>query len=316
MVMRNQNFEDIKTKLAGANWCWAVLALCFGFLSNIFRSLRWNMLIKPLGYKPKLINTFGAVMVGYMANLAIPRLGEVMRCEILNRYEKTPINKLFGTVIVERIIDVLTIFLLLAVVVILEFDKMSSFSIEYVFKPMGQKFNYIISQGAIFYIILVVSSILIILLFWFILAKFRGTKYFIKLKYIIRGFVSGLKTVGSLENRNLFILYSILIWLLYLFMSYSCFFCLKETSGLGFVAALTVMVFGGFGWAAPVQGGVGSYHFFVTQTLILFGISEENGLAYAILSHATQVFAMLGLGLISLIVLPIMNRKKIAEIKN
>ncbi len=316
MVLRNQNIEEIKSKLRDADWSWAVLALFFGFLSNIFRALRWNMLILPLGYKPKLINSFGAVMVGYMVNLAIPKLGEVWKCVILNRYEKTPINKLIGTVVVERIIDVLTIFLLLGIVIILEFDKMSSFSIEYVFKPMGVKFQNFISQGPLFYALIFVAIIIVALLFWFLLSRFKGTKYFIKLKYMIRGFVSGIKAVGSLENRNLFILYSLLIWFLYLLMSYACFFCLKETSGLGFITALTVMVFGGFGWAAPVQGGVGSYHFFVTQTLILFGISEENGLAYAILSHATQVFAMLSLGLISLIMLPIINRKRIVEIKN
>src|SRR6188474_493189 len=123
----------IKEKLAHADWKWAVLALVFGFISNIFRAARWNMLIHPLGYRPKLINSFGAVFVGYMANLALPRLGEVTRCAILSRYEKTPINKLFGTVVTERIIDVLTIFALLLVVVLLEFDKMSAFSVEYVF---------------------------------------------------------------------------------------------------------------------------------------------------------------------------------------
>jgi uncharacterized protein (TIRG00374 family) len=308
--MRNQNFGEMKLKLQHANWNWAILALLFGFLSNIFRSLRWNMLILPLGYKPKLVNTFGAVMIGYMANLAIPKLGEVTKCAVLNQYEKAPINKLFGTVVVERIIDVLTIFLLLGVVVIFEFDKMSSFSIEYIFKPMGIKFQNFISQGTTYYIIVGISLVAIILLLWFITTKFKGTRSFIKLKFLIRGFVAGINTIGRMENRNLFIVYTALIWFLYMLMSYSCFFCFQATSDLGFVAALTIMVFGGFGWAAPIQGGVGSFHFFVTQSLILFGITEDNALAYAILSHATQVFAMLGLGLIMLLILPIVNRKK------
>ena len=106
LVIRNQNLDEIKAKLQHANWWWPVLALFFAFISNIFRSLRWNMLIHPLGYKPKVKNTFGAVMVGYLANLAIPRLGEISRSAVLGNYEKMPFNKVFGTVVIERIIDV------------------------------------------------------------------------------------------------------------------------------------------------------------------------------------------------------------------
>lgn len=284
-------------------------ALAFGFLSNIFRAMRWNMLIHPLGFKPKVRNTFGGVMIGYMANLAIPRLGEVMRCAIVNRYEKVPVNKLLGTVVVERVIDVLTIFVLLLVVVLLEFEKMSDFSMQYVFSPMGRKLQAFISHSVLFYVVIVAAFAGGLFLFWFLYTRFRRTRYFIKLKYIIRGFLTGLKSVGQLKNRNLFLFYTFLIWLLYLMMSYICFFCFPATSHLGFVIALAVMVFGGFGWAAPVQGGFGTFHIIVTQTLVLFGVAENDGLAYAILSHATQIFAMLFFGLIILILLPIVNRQ-------
>lgn len=307
--MRHQNIDEIKEKLRHADWKWAVLALIFGFISNIFRALRWNMLIHPLGDKPKLINTFGAVMVGYMANLAIPRIGEVTRCAVLSRYEKTPINKLFGTVVIERIIDVTTIFLLLLVVVLFEYDKMSSLSMQYVFDPLGEKLRLLFSHGALFYLVGTGLFLLLFFLLWFAFVRFRKTKYYVKIRFIIRGFVSGIKTVGKLQNRNLFLLYTILIWAMYLIMSYSCFYCFDATSNLGFVAALAVMVFGGFGWAAPVQGGIGTFDIIVTQTLVVFGIGADDGLAYAILSHATQMFAMLFLGLISLVVLPLINPK-------
>lgn len=308
LVIRNQNLDEIKSKLQAANWWWAVGALAFGFLSNIFRAMRWNMLIHPLGFKPKVRNTFGGVMIGYMANLAIPRLGEVMRCAIVNRYEKVPVNKLLGTVVIERVIDVLTIFVLLLVVVLLEFEKMSDFSMQYVFSPMGRKLQAFISHSVLFYVVIVAAFAGGLFLFWFLYTRFRRTRYFIKLKYIIRGFLTGLKSVGQLKNRNLFLFYTVLIWLLYLMMSYICFFCFPATSHLGFVIALAVMVFGGFGWAAPVQGGFGTFHIIVTQTLVLFGVAENDGLAYAILSHATQIFAMLFFGLLILILLPIVNR--------
>ena len=309
LVMRHQNIDEIREKLRQADWKWAALALIFGFISNIFRALRWNMLIHPLGDKPKLINTFGAVMVGYMANLAIPRLGEITRCAVLNRYEKIPINKLFGTVVIERIIDVTTIFLLLLVVILFEYDKMSSLSMQYVFNPLGEKFRMLFSHGVLFYLIGIGLFLLLFFLLWFVFLRFRQTKYYVKLRYIIRGFISGIKTVGKLQNRNLFLLYTILIWAMYLIMSYSCFFCFDATGNLGFVVALAVMVFGGFGWAAPVQGGIGTFDIIVTQTLVVFGIGANDGLAYAILSHATQMFAMLFLGSISLVVLPLLNRK-------
>lgn len=308
LVIRNQNLEVIKSKLQAANWWWAVGALVFGFFSNIFRALRWNMLIHPMGFRPKVRNTFGGVMIGYMANLAIPRLGEVVRCAVVNRYEKIPVNKLLGTVVVERVMDVLSIFVLLLVVVLLEFEKMSSFSMQYVFSPMGRKLSAFVSHSVLYYLIIVAAFAGGLFLFWFLYTRFRRTKYFIKLKYLIRGFLTGLKSVGRLQNRNVFILYTILIWLLYLMMSYVCFFCFPATSHLGFVIALAVMVFGGFGWAAPVQGGFGTFHIIVTQTLVIFGIAENDGLAYAILSHATQIFAMLIFGAVILVLLPIMNR--------
>lgn len=231
-----------------------------------------------------------------------------MRCAIVNRYEKVPVNKLLGTVVVERVIDVLTIFVLLLVVVLLEFEKMSDFSMQYVFSPMGRKLQAFISHSVLFYVVIVAAFAGGLFLFWFLYTRFRRTRYFIKLKYIIRGFLTGLKSVGQLKNRNLFLFYTFLIWLLYLMMSYICFFCFPATSHLGFVIALAVMVFGGFGWAAPVQGGFGTFHIIVTQTLVLFGVAENDGLAYAILSHATQIFAMLFFGLIILILLPIVNR--------
>lgn len=312
LVIRHQNIDLIKEKLREADWKWAALSLIFGFISNIFRSLRWNMLIHPLGDRPKTVNTFGAVMVGYLANLALPRLGEVSRCAILNRYEKPPLNKLFGTVVTERIIDVVTIFLLLFVVVMLEFTKMSAFSIQYVFNPLGEKLNIFLAHNVLFYILVLAGIAILFLLSWLIFIRFRETRYFLKLRDIVRGFVTGIKTVSQLQNRTLFLVYTALIWGLYLLMSYTTFFCFNATSSLGLVTALAVMVFGGFGWAAPVQGGFGTYHIIVTQTLVLFGMSQNDGLAFAILSHATQVFGMLAFGLISLVVLPIFNRKTIA----
>jgi len=310
LVIRHQDLDVIKSKLQHANWWWPVLALFFGFVSNLFRSLRWNMLIHPLGYKPKLKNTFCAVMVGYLANLAIPRLGEISRSAVLGNYEKIPFNKVFGTVVIERVIDVLTIFLLLFVVLFFEFDKMSSMAKQYVFNPISEKFTFLLSQGIFFYIIVIGGIAAILFISWFFIVRIKRTKYYLKLKDMLRGFIDGLKTIGNLKNRNLFFLYTVLIWFMYFLMSYVCFFSFPATSHLGWMAGLAAMVFGGFGWAAPVQGGFGTFHAIVTQTLVIFGVAEDDGLAFAILAHATQVFGMLVFGALSLVLLPIINRKK------
>jgi uncharacterized protein (TIRG00374 family) len=313
LVIRNQNLDEIKAKLQHANWWWPVLALFFAFISNIFRSLRWNMLIHPLGYKPKLKNTFCAVMVGYLANLAIPRLGEISRSAVLGNYEKMPFNKVFGTVVIERIIDVLTIFLLLFVVLLFEFQKMSSMAQIYVFAPIGEKFSFLFSQGWLFYIIVVAGLAILLFASWFFIVRIKRTKFYLKLKDMLRGFVDGIKTVGSLENKTLFLVYTFFIWFMYFLMSYVCFYSFTATKDLGLIAGLAVMVFGGFGFAAPVQGGFGTYHAIVTQTLVLFGIANDDGLAFAILSHSTQVFGMLVFGLLSLLLLPVLNRKRKAH---
>lgn len=310
LVIRNQNLEEIKHKLESANWWWPLLALVFGFISNIFRSLRWNMLIHPLGYKPRLINTFGSLMVGYMANLAIPRLGEVSRSALLSSYEKIPMNKVFGTVVVERIIDVLTIFLLLFFILMIEFDKMSSMAATYVFGPISEKAGALLSQSVLFYLIVIGTFALVLFALWFFMVRLRSTRYYLRLKDMLRGFADGIKTIGNLKNRNLFLVYTAMIWFMYLLMSLVCFYSFAATASLGLVAAVAVMVFGAFGWAAPVQGGFGTFHVIVTQTLLLYSISNDDGLAYAILNHVTQVMGMLVLGSLSLLILPIYNRKR------
>ncbi|MBX7108416.1 MAG: flippase-like domain-containing protein [Chitinophagales bacterium] len=309
LVIRNQNLEEIRLKLESANWWWPLLALVFGLVSNIFRSLRWNMLIHPLGYRPRLVNTFFSLMAGYMANLAIPRMGEVTRSAMLSNYGKMPMNKLFGTVVVERVIDVLTIFLLLFLILLIEFEKMSSMATQYVFGPIGDKVNLLLSQGIIFYLLVAGIFALVLFVSWFYIVRIKRSRYYLKLKDMMRGFADGIKTIGNLKNRNLFLLYTFLIWLMYLLMSYVTFFSFPATTTLGWLAALAVMVFGAFGWAAPVQGGFGTFHVIVTQTLVLYGISNNDALAYAILSHATQVFGMLAFGLLALVILPIINRK-------
>lgn len=309
LAVKDQNIHLIREKLARADWVWAVPALALSCISNIVRAARWNLLIHPLGDRPRLVNTFGAVVVGYMANLALPRAGEVSRCVVLNRYEKTPIDKLFGTVVTERAIDVLTVVLLLGVVVLLESDKMGAFSVRYVLRPLEARVNVGVAQRVSWFAIIAAVCVAAFGLYGALSVSDRDSGPASRLRTIMSGFTSGIRTIGQLHNEQGFVLYTILLWALYVVAAYACFQSFRATSGLGLIAALAVVVFGGLGWAAPVQGGIGTVDIMITQTLVMFGTPVNDGLAYAILWHATQVIGMVVFGVCAVVLLPIINRR-------
>ena len=310
LVLRNQNIDLLKSKLKEANYWYPSLALVFAFLSNVIRGYRWNQLIKPLGYKPKIVNTYAALMVGYFTNLGFLRLGEVTRCGVLSKYENIPASKLFGTVIVERVVDVITIFLLLFLVVVFQFNMMLDFSMTYVFNPMIEKFTDYANKGFSFYMVLFVILLVITIGIWFAIRWLKSSSVYSKIRNFIKGFVDGIKTIRSLEKPWLFIANTMVLWFLYFLMSYVCFFSFSATANLGIMAGLTVMVMGGFGYAAPVQGGFGAFHVIVTQTLVLYAIAPSDGLAFAFLVHSMQTLAVIVFGMLSFLVLPLYNRKK------
>lgn len=311
--MRNQDLNLLKSKLKHANYWFAVIALAFAFLSNVVRSYRWNMLIKPLGYKPTLVNTFCSLMIGYLTNLGLLRLGEVARCASLNKYENIPANQLFGTVVVERVIDVITIFLLLFIVVALQFDLMLQFTVDNIFQPMILKLKAYATLGNEFYIIVFIAIVVLVIVCWGLYKWFKKSEAFIKFKKLLQGFWEGIKTIRSLENPWLFIGQTAAMWFLYFMMSYICFYSFDATSQLGVVAGLTVMVMGGFGFAAPVQGGFGAFHAIVTQTLVLYSIAPSDGLAFAFLVHSTQTLGVVLMGALSFLILPLYNRNRTSK---
>src|SRR4051812_37847031 len=290
LVARGQNVAAIREKLSRARWHWAALSLAFAVVSNLVRAARWNLLIHPLGDRPRLATTFGAVLVGYMANLALPRLGEVTRCAVVNRYESTPITMLFGTVVTERIIDVLTIVLCLGLVVALAFSRMASMATQYVIDPIAMTLRGATRSSGTAYLAVLVFVVALIVIGRAVSARSRGSVRAERLRQMARGFFDGLRTIGRLEHRGRFILYSSLIWVMYALMAWVCFRCFAATDGLGPTAALAVVVFGGIGFAAPVQGGLGAFELVVTPALVAFGVPSGDALSYAILYHATQVF--------------------------
>jgi uncharacterized membrane protein YbhN (UPF0104 family) len=251
------------------------------------------MLIEPLGFKPSLSNTSAALMIGYLANLAVPRLGEVTRCGTLNRSEKVPFDSLIGTVIIERIVDVLSLLACMVIVSITEFKRLGNFLIDNIYNPIAQKFFSAIHSP----LVITVLFLLLVFLAWYFFRKNSNKGNFsAKIAGIIRSIFNGIDTIRKLKNPLAFLFHSILIWVMYFFMSYSCFFALKDTSVLDWHAGLFVLVAGGMGMSAPVQGGLGTYHFLVSEGLMLYGIPKSTSLTFATLMHTSQTLIVIILG--------------------
>ena len=304
LVYKGQDIKKIKSVLEhGVDYKWVWLSLFLGILSHISRTVRWSLMIEPLGKKPRMLNTFLAVMVGYLMNLVIPRMGEISRCGVLARYEKMSFTKLLGTVVTERIIDVIMLLVLTFIVVVSQFGEIIQFLKNN--PDILAKANHILFSPILIIVVAVIVAFVV-----FFRKKISRSGIFEKIKKIINNFVEGLKTINKMNNKGWFIFHTIFIWVMYYLMLYVVFFSFDFTSNLSPVAGLTTFVLGSFGMVAPVQGGIGAWHFMVTQSLMVYGVAKSNGLIFAFLAYTSMTALMVVMGLISLLVLPFVNKRK------
>ncbi|UKJ07559.1 lysylphosphatidylglycerol synthase transmembrane domain-containing protein [Solitalea lacus] len=296
LAFKGQDISLIMLKLKSANFYWVAISAIVTMVAHYVRAVRWNMLIEPLGHKPKSSNTFIAVLVGYAANLAFPRLGEVVRCGTLTKTDKVPMDKLIGTVIVERVVDLLSLIAILVLTVLLQFDRISSFVYDNLLKGIIEK----LTGNTSMLIVAVGVSIGLLVLSIIIFKKYKHQVYQSaigkKIMGLLEGISHGLASIGKLKSSSGFLLYTFLLWVLYLFSTYTMFFALSPTSSLTLLTALFVLTVGSLGMAAPVQGGLGAFHWIVSKGLILYGIAEIDGLAYATISHGTQTLMIIIFG--------------------
>jgi len=306
LVYKDQPLNEIIEALKGANYFWIGVSLVLALLSHLSRAIRWNLLINPLGYKPRLLNTFFSVMVMYLSNTAIPRSGEIVRCSILKRYEKVPISKLLGTVVVERVMDFVMLFILLFVVLVTQFGVVLKFIQN---NPgIEQKVNSILQ---IKYLILLAALFLASIVFtWYFRKRFKESVVYKKLRELLMSFIAGLDTVRKMDRKWEFIGHSIFIWTMYFLMIYVTFWSFEFTQHLTVMTGLTVFVMASFGMVAPSPGGIGTWHFMVIETLMIYGIEktpDANAFAFAV--HGAMTLLLVGVGVISLVMLPIINNK-------
>lgn len=303
---------NIKDALKQANYFWVFLSVIISGLSHYFRALRWKILLAPMGHHPKTSNTFFSVMVGYLANLAVPRLGEVTRCGILTRYEKVPFVQGFGSVIAERALDVVCVILLFFITLGIGFQKISGIAGDLVFTPLSGKLHTLM-QNRVFVIVAGVIILAGIAGFFYFRRQIRELMSG-KVRSFVNGLWEGLMSVKKVDKPLMFIVHTVLIWLMYILQVYVCFFAFEELKSLSFVVAMVITVFGSLA-VVVVPGGTGVYQIIVIQILTTVYMAPQTAsFAFAWSVWASQIVLILFAGLLSLVLLPVLNKSN--ELKN
>lgn len=298
-VFRDIDLGTLFEKVKKADFTFVYISIALSLISHFLRGYRWTLLLKPLNYKVNSFRAFIAVMVGYFANLLLPRMGEITRCAILKKTDNIAIPASLGTVISERIIDLLLLLLLIFSTIIIEFKTLKNFLSDYV-NSIIEGFNlgnYLVLGGVLLLVILIG-----IYLFRRYNESIRSSNFYKKLNPMVYDLISGLKSIRNIKEKTAFFVSTALIWILYYLMSYIIVFSFPETSNLDFFAGLSILMAGGLGMAAPVQGGIGTYHAFVGGVIMLYGISKEDGVLFATLLHTSQFVSIVVFGGISFII--------------
>ena len=292
-AFRDQNLSEIVYKLGGIEYKYIIISILFGALALISRGLRWVYLVESLGYSSSKKNAINSVAVGYLTNILIPRAGEISRCTSLQQVEKIPFDKLFGTIILERIID----FAILIALILISF--------LYKFKEINLFFDEVLgtSENSIFSSPIFIALVVLAVVFYLLRNRLKRLKFYEKIKNLILGMKEGLISVKNLKSKTPFVIHTIFIWLMYVMMTYICFFAIEETKDLNIFDGIYITVIGGLGMIVPSQGGIGSYHLAVKIGLVGIGIAVQPALLFAFAVHTAQTLMTIVFGIVSSLLL-------------
>jgi uncharacterized protein (TIRG00374 family) len=312
-ALRSINFAAVKTELAQANYTWIMMTLLLSVAGYLSRAIRWRMQFVPLGFKPSHAHTYHALMVGYLANVVLPRAGEVIRCTFLKRSANVPVNVSLGTVITERVIDLLMLLLCMGITLLLEFDRLKDFFLGI----FSERYQGLQQNLQTLYLLAAVGVVGSAVTGWYIyrnISKLRENAFFKKLSGFVRGIWLGIFSIAKMEQKGAFIAHTLFIWATYYLTSYLAFFALPGTEGLSWQAGFAILVVGGLGMSAPVQGGIGVYHILVRTALLLYAVPLDKGMAYALVTHTTGALLVVIMGVISLVAsLTVVKPQPVAE---
>lgn len=290
-----ENRKEILFYIKEANPFWVSLSVLLGILGHLSRAIRWNFLLEPLGYKPRLINNVLIILTSYFANLGIPRTGEVLRATALTTYEKVPFEKGFGTIVTERVIDVIMLLLVVFTTFLLQTEVIMGILLERGFNAKGL-------------LLLAASGIIAILLFVLIIKK-SNSSFAKRIKGFVKGLLDGIFSIFKMKHKWLFLLHTFFIWGCYFGMLWVIKFTVPETIDLTLSQLLVAFVAGSFAMATT-NGGIGLYPIAVRSALTIFGISAVSGDAFGWIIWIAQTLMIVVFGTISFLLLPLLNRNK------
>ncbi len=299
--------QKILSDIGSANYFWVVITMIIFMITNVLRALRWKMMLQAMGYNPKFINLMGTIMINYLANLGIPRSGEVIRAGLIAKYEDIPVEKALGTIFTDRIFDVI----MLAIVIGLTMLLGGSAFINYLDQNINLSDKLSVVTNHPWWIVLFITSVIA----GFVIliknkSRIRNTALGNKIIHVLKGFYDGVQSVKHVSSIPLFLVYTVGIWVLYFLMLYLAFWSFEPTAHLGPTAGLVVFTFGSLGILIPTPGGMGSYHYLVGEALSMYGINGVDAFSFAnIVFFSIQLFVNILFGIIALILLPAINKR-------
>ncbi|MCB9018292.1 MAG: flippase-like domain-containing protein [Prevotellaceae bacterium] len=303
LVYKDQDLVMMKEELSKGNLFWIIFPVFLGASSHFVRALRWKQLIEPLGKSPRLINVYFAVMTGYFANYLLPRAGEVARCGVLKKYEDIPFTELLGTVIAERAFDLIILLCFIGAAIFTQLDVFSQIFASG--SSFEDKFGWII-YNPIAWILTIVA-----IAFLFAIRKRLKELTFVKKgRELAKNVINGIKTFFKVKNKPLFLFYTAIIWLFYFDMLYLSFNAFDFTKELGVTSGLSTFSIGSLGIVAPVQGGIGAWHFLTIESLKFYGVAALQAATFAFVVHLMQTLMILIIGFISFVSLPFVNKTR------
>lgn len=291
---REVEWADFMAGLKECRWGWVIFSMLAGAFAFWIRAIRWRQLLLPLDDSISRVTTFNGINIGNISNFLFPRIGEFVRCGVITRHskQKATYEKVLGTVVLERGWELLVMLMLLAVVLVFGFDRFGGFFVERIWEPMTQKFGGNIWWLATGLVIVAIAGVLAI---W----RLRDTNEFCgKVWGVVSGIGQGFASCMRMDKKWLFFAYTALIWLTYWAMAAATVKAAPFLENLDLVDALFLSLVGGLGFAVPVPGGIGAFHFIISMTLsVMYGVPVELGVIYATLSHTSQAITQIIFGL-------------------
>ncbi|GAB2576368.1 lysylphosphatidylglycerol synthase transmembrane domain-containing protein [Spirosoma areae] len=309
---------DLWQKIKAADYRWVLLSALLTLVAHWSRAERWRILLEPVvSQRPTSLDTTVSVLTGYLANLALPRAGEVARCGTLYRLAGVPVNVSFGTVVAERLFDLLMLVLLLAATFVLEFDRLSQFFMEFLGGKVANGTTGASSGSSGVFMLVGAALLGLALLGWFLFNRYREAlgrhPLYQKVSGFLVGLLDGLLSVRKIRRPGAFVFHTLLIWTMYYLMSYTLFFAMPATANLSPLTGLTILVVGSIGMAAPTPGGIGSFHLLVGQVALLYGLTSQDGQVLATFIHGVSAIMIIILGILALLVV-LLRRNKTTDL--